>query len=142
MNAKERKLCKYMAGSLIKEGKINYMTLKGRRALDDVCKVQHDVADCRYSCKLIKDFWKKPTAADCELVLDEWKEECLQRASGEISHDGNTHEEIEQGAKHRAVIGVCRKNYNEEITKCQNEYDKMLKKILKQKGNVPRNDSR
>jgi len=104
MNAREKKLCKYMAGSLIKEGEINYMTLKGRRALDDVCEVQHDVADCRYSCKLIKEFWKKPTAADCELVRDEWKEECQQRAAGEISHDGNTHEEIEQGAKHREVI--------------------------------------
>jgi len=72
MGSRDKKMCEYMAGRLIKEGKINYMTLKGRRALDDVCEVQHDVASCRYSCKLVKDFWKKPTAADCELVEDDW----------------------------------------------------------------------
>ena len=37
MSDKQRKVCKLFAGRLIKEGKINYMTLKGRRALDDVC---------------------------------------------------------------------------------------------------------
>jgi len=52
MSKKEKKLCRYMAGSLIKEGKINYMTLKGRAALDDVCEVQHDISSCRASCKL------------------------------------------------------------------------------------------
>lgn len=72
MNAKEKKLCKYMAGSLIKEGKINYMTLKGRRALDDVCEVQHDISSCRASCKLMKEFWKKPSAGDCDLVFPKW----------------------------------------------------------------------
>lgn len=109
MSAKQRKVCKLFAGSLIKEGKINYMTLKGRRALDGVCELQHDISECRQSCRLMKDFWKKPTAADCGLVFDRWQSECNQRVSGEVSHNGNSHEEIEQGAKHREVIIACRK---------------------------------
>lgn len=47
MSAKQRKVCKLFAGSLIKEGKVNYMTLKGRRALDGVCELQHDISECR-----------------------------------------------------------------------------------------------
>jgi len=76
------------------------------------------------------------------LVFPKWQAECKQRAAGEISHDGNTHEEIEQGAEHRKVIGVCRKTYNDEISKCQDEYNKLMKLILKKKGNIARNDSK
>ena len=109
MSAKARKVCKLFAGQLIKEGKINYMTLKGRRALDDVCELQHDISPCRYSCRLMKDFWKDPSSSDCDLVSEKWQSECRQRASGELVHEGNSHEQIEAGAKHREVIIRCQK---------------------------------
>lgn len=81
------------------------MTLDGRKALDKACEFHHDFPTCRKVCKLTKDFFDRDlTSDDCELVFDKWKGECQKRVNGEISHDGPTHEEIEEAAVQRAEL--------------------------------------
>jgi len=134
--ADQQKMCKYILGKLMREGKVNYMTLEGMKAQQDVCELQHDIASCRKECKMTKEFFPEPTAATCEKVFPEWRKECLARASGELKYEGPSHEEIEQAAKHREGIFACRKSGNKVLEKCHKEYLALIEKIDEEDGRV------
>jgi hypothetical protein len=44
---KSRKSCFKISSSMVKKGQINYITLKGRKALNSLCRLTHDISSCR-----------------------------------------------------------------------------------------------
>jgi len=64
--------CLKVQKSQVRIGEVNYMTLKGRRALATVCKMQEGLPSCEQSCKLEHKFFGEPSDGDCDKVRDDW----------------------------------------------------------------------
>jgi len=88
-----KEFCQKVQKSQVRTGEVNYMTLKGRRALATVCKMQEGLPSCEKSCELEHKFFGEPEEADCDKVRDDWKEECEKRADGELEYREFTEEE-------------------------------------------------
>ena len=49
------------------------------------CSIQMHLPSCRDSCELNYQFYAEPyKVSQCNLVLPEWKDECIKRATGEL----------------------------------------------------------
>jgi hypothetical protein len=136
-DTKQREMCKKMGTKLLQVGKINYMTFKGKRAFGNICKVQEKVASCKKSCDLTHEFFKAPTnEADCAMLKEEWQEECVKVARGDLIYREATTEDKKMLRANRKHIRECRREHDEYQTQCANQLQSHLDRILAKRGAV------
>jgi len=94
------------------------------------------VPSCVKSCDLTHEFFAAPREEDCSKVQEDWQEECVKVARGEIVFKALTAEDKKMLEANRKHIRACRKEHDEYKTQCANQLSSHLDRILSKRGQV------
>ena len=71
-------------------GEFNFMSIKGRQAFLRYCDYTSVVKSCQDACDSYMEFFDQFSEEDCStLERDDWKEECVKVARGELRYEAS-----------------------------------------------------